>query len=98
MYTCTGSGLDSVKFLHSSPYGAVLCICDQNSVDTASVLAIGEQFLLRVKAVSHSVSPGNRPGVSKSLGEDIVKTADPNRPNGVMTCSAVKTKCAVSPK
>lgn len=34
---CTGFGWDGVNFLQSSPYGPVLWICDQNSVDNTPV-------------------------------------------------------------
>lgn len=55
---CTGPDWDGVNFLHSSPCGAVFCICDQNSVDntpafwlllssasTASKLSLFPSFL-----------------------------------------------------
>lgn len=50
---CPGSDRDEVNFLHRSPYGAVVWICDQNSANTpvfwlllSSTCTVSRSFLL----------------------------------------------------
>lgn len=60
------------KFLHSSPYVAVLCISGQNSADNTPV------FWLLLNSVNASFLPitASRLGVGLRLGVDTAKTAD----------------------
>ena len=37
---CTGFGQDRVNFLHSSWYGAMFWICDQNSIDNTGMFSL----------------------------------------------------------
>lgn len=79
---CTdGLGWDRTNFPHSSLYGAVFWICDEDRSDnTRDVLFISEQLLHRVKTLSalQPIPPASRPWVHKKLGGDTAGTAHPN--------------------
>lgn len=58
IYLCTGSGWNWATFLHSSSYGIVFQICDQNNADSILIIvAIDAWCLHTVEAVSGSYSP-----------------------------------------
>lgn len=76
------SGWDGVNFIHSSQYGTVVLICDQNNVDNSSVLPFGEPCLHSMEAFSfcHSVTLSSVLAVCKKLGGYAAGTAGPNLP------------------
>lgn len=74
IYLCTESSWDRAAFLHSSSYGFVFQICDQNNADNILIiLAIDEWCLHSVEAVSGSHSPPtvNKFGLHQRLGDDL---------------------------
>lgn len=74
-------GRDGVNFLHSSSYGAVFWICDENSVDnTLFQLFLSSAYMVftKVFSVSLTVLPVRRLGVHEKLGGGHRQTANPN--------------------
>jgi len=56
---CTGSSWDRVDLLHSSPYGAKLCICDQTRADSTPVfwLSLGSARTESRLSLFHPLAP-----------------------------------------
>lgn len=79
---CAGSGRDGVDFLHSSLYGAGLCICGQTAsvVDTPAfwLLPNNARTLSRLSLQLPPPKKASGLGMGKSLGGDNAETADPN--------------------
>jgi len=82
---CVGTllGRDKVSFLHSSLYGAMFWICDENSLDDTLMFYVGYLFYIRLhstKAFSapHPAPPVGRLGMHRELGGCTAGTADPS--------------------
>ena len=80
--SCTGFGWDGVNFPHSSWYGAMFWICDQNSVHTLFWLLLNSAYSVKAFSVSHTVLQWSRQAVDKRLGGDTAGTADSSWPGG----------------
>ena len=73
------AGMEFTFFI-AGPYGTVLWICDQNSVDNTLVfwLLLNSNCAASRPSVSHSALAASRLGVCKQLGGDTAGTADLN--------------------
>lgn len=77
---CACYSWDRVNFLQSSKYGAMLWICEENSVDNPGIFSLllnGVYTRVRAFSALHLTPPRRGLGVHEELGRDTAWTADP---------------------